>query len=270
MFDGDPQVLYRIYEGRRGRLLLYIGITNSLPRRVAEHQADKDWFPETGRIAFETYPDRKAVSAAEKKAIRSERPRHNVTHNPLRIEAGVAAEVELTGIGVMVMGAAGLVMLGKWAGDALATWRVRNLAAREGREIELPRVRNPFMQEPPSFLQKVFYGSMFLACTPPPPVVIPGNSKSYETLDAWREKNEQLFAAFMATQVIAADVFDFLAAQRGTADEPNPTPTDPLERGRTSPDSRNHPCQARGKWTGRPSSPQSVSRAVTEISDQFA
>ena len=192
--------LYRIFEGRKGKLLLYIGVTNSLPRRMAEHQADKEWFPETGRIAFETYPDRRAVLVAEKKAIRSEHPLHNVTHNEIRIEAGVAAEVELTGNGivVMVMGAAGLLMLGKWAGDALATWRVRNLAAREGREIELPKVRNPFIEDPPTFLQKVFYGSMFLASMPPPPAIVPGDPKSYEAFEAWRAKNEQLYASFMA------------------------------------------------------------------------
>jgi predicted GIY-YIG superfamily endonuclease len=101
--------------GRKGKLLLYIGITNCLPRRVAEHQTDKEWFPDTGRIAFQTYPNRKAVLAAERKAIRSERPLHNVTHDGVRIEAGMAAEFELTGnsIAAIVMGAAGLVMLGK-------------------------------------------------------------------------------------------------------------------------------------------------------------
>jgi predicted GIY-YIG superfamily endonuclease len=207
MYDDDPQRLYRIFEGRRGKLLLYIGVTDSLPRRMAEHQADKDWFPESGRIVFETYPNRTAVLAAEKKAIRSEHPLHNLTHNPVRIEAGVAAEVELTGngIAVMVMGAAGLLMLGKWAGDALATWRVRNLATREGREIEIPKVRNPFTEEPPTFLQKVFYGSMFLAATPPPPAIVPGDPKSYEAFEAWRVKNEQLFASFMASPAQSAN-----------------------------------------------------------------
>src|SRR6516165_3941747 len=207
MFDDDPQVLYWIYAGRKGRALLYIGVTNSLPRRVAEHQADKEWFPDTGRIAFQTYPNRKAVLAAEKKAIRSEHPLHNVTHNPVRIEAGVAAEVELTGngIAVMVMGAAGLLMLGKWAGDALASWRVRNLAAREGLDIELPKVRNPFIEEPPTLLQKVFYGSMFLAAAPPPPAIVPGDPESYESFEAWREKNEQLLASFMAPQAPSAN-----------------------------------------------------------------
>jgi len=33
---------------------------------VGEHQADKEWFRETGRIAFQTYPNGKAVLAAGK------------------------------------------------------------------------------------------------------------------------------------------------------------------------------------------------------------
>ena len=39
MFDDDPQVLYWIYAGRKGRALLYIGVTNNLVRRLAEHKA---------------------------------------------------------------------------------------------------------------------------------------------------------------------------------------------------------------------------------------
>jgi hypothetical protein len=42
MFEDDPQVLYRIFEGRKAKALLYIGVTNSLPRRMGEHQADKE------------------------------------------------------------------------------------------------------------------------------------------------------------------------------------------------------------------------------------
>lgn len=74
-----PQALYRFYD-RSGRLL-YIGITMDLGGRWGAHNRDKPWWREVASATVEHYPSREAVLAAEKAAIKAERPVHNVVHN---------------------------------------------------------------------------------------------------------------------------------------------------------------------------------------------
>lgn len=71
--------LYRFYDATG--VLLYIGITNSIPRRLGEHDERKPWFAESVRATFEHHPSRAAALAAEKKAIKAERPKYNIVHN---------------------------------------------------------------------------------------------------------------------------------------------------------------------------------------------
>lgn len=76
----NPAVsLYRFYDS--AGQLLYIGITNRVPRRLDEHGDDKPWFLNVARVEIEHHADRYAALAAEKTAIKSERPKYNVVHN---------------------------------------------------------------------------------------------------------------------------------------------------------------------------------------------
>ncbi len=74
-----PHALYRFF-GHNGQLL-YLGITASLPSRLIGHRDDKPWWTDVADIKVEHYPDRPSVLAAERAAIRAERPLWNVIHN---------------------------------------------------------------------------------------------------------------------------------------------------------------------------------------------
>jgi predicted GIY-YIG superfamily endonuclease len=63
-----------------GGQLLYVGITSSPDHRFTQHASDKVWWPEVRGITLEWYDDRESVEKAEKRAIRTENPRHNVVH----------------------------------------------------------------------------------------------------------------------------------------------------------------------------------------------
>lgn len=71
--------LYRFYDAR-GKLL-YIGITNSIRLRFAQHKDSKSWWPQVAVREISHYPSRAAVLAAERAAIIRERPIYNVQHN---------------------------------------------------------------------------------------------------------------------------------------------------------------------------------------------
>lgn len=78
--------LYRFYADN-GRLL-YVGITNNPGTRFDQHAADKPWWHEVRGITLETYPDRDAVLAAERRAIAVEQPLHNVQHRRSPVRSG--------------------------------------------------------------------------------------------------------------------------------------------------------------------------------------
>lgn len=71
--------LYRFFDASGD--LLYIGITLNPAGRWKQHREDKPWWEEVADITIETYPDRPSVLEAERKAIITERPRYNKTHN---------------------------------------------------------------------------------------------------------------------------------------------------------------------------------------------
>jgi predicted GIY-YIG superfamily endonuclease len=74
-----PHALYRFYD--RHGTLLYVGLTLDPSARWATHSKEKPWWLKVTDIRIEHFPDRESVEAAEKRAIRAENPRHNVTHS---------------------------------------------------------------------------------------------------------------------------------------------------------------------------------------------
>ncbi len=71
--------LYRFFNVERD--LLYVGITADPTRRFDKHSREKDWWTEVEIIEMQHFPDRQSVLAAEREAIRDEKPLHNVRMN---------------------------------------------------------------------------------------------------------------------------------------------------------------------------------------------
>ena len=70
-----PTALYRHFDSD-GRLL-YVGISLSAIIRLAEHRASP-WFDDIAHVEIEHRSTRKAALAAERAAIRNEKPLHNI------------------------------------------------------------------------------------------------------------------------------------------------------------------------------------------------
>lgn len=68
--------LYRFY-GADGTLL-YVGITKDPGRRFIQHGSSKDWWRNVASIQIEYLDSRDDLASAEREAIRSELPRHNI------------------------------------------------------------------------------------------------------------------------------------------------------------------------------------------------
>lgn len=73
--ESVPHWLYRIY-GTEGELLC-IGITRSLPSRLASHAREQSWGLEIRDVTAHWYPDEASADAAETAAVRAEKPFHN-------------------------------------------------------------------------------------------------------------------------------------------------------------------------------------------------
>lgn len=62
------------------------------PNRFKQHAADKTWWSEVSNVRFESFQTREELVAAEKHAIKSEKPRYNVVHNNLyRFQCGMCS-----------------------------------------------------------------------------------------------------------------------------------------------------------------------------------
>jgi predicted GIY-YIG superfamily endonuclease len=102
------QYLYRLF-GPDGTLL-YTGVSDDWTRRLRQHWQTKQWAPEILGVTLEAYSDRRAVLAAERKAIRAENPLYNIQHNhhgPVPEEPGTpvtAADVLLIGALIIAVG----------------------------------------------------------------------------------------------------------------------------------------------------------------------
>lgn len=73
-----PHALYRFY-GANGALL-YVGMTADPGARWKTHSKGKSWWHNVAQVRVEHFLDRTSAEVAERRAIRSEHPRHNVQH----------------------------------------------------------------------------------------------------------------------------------------------------------------------------------------------
>jgi predicted GIY-YIG superfamily endonuclease len=87
-FEPPATATYTLYRFWSGTTLLYVGISNCLPRRMTEHNGFgtygapvKDWWTQATQVTLEHYADKTAVRQAEEAAIRTEHPVYNIQHN---------------------------------------------------------------------------------------------------------------------------------------------------------------------------------------------
>ena len=71
--------LYRLYSA--DGTLLYIGIAQNWASRMKQHQEQKSWWPDVASTVFQPFPTREDAMVAEARAIKAERPLHNIVHN---------------------------------------------------------------------------------------------------------------------------------------------------------------------------------------------
>jgi hypothetical protein len=76
MSASSGHVLYRFFD-QNGRLL-YIGITCNPGARFNSHRLSKTWWNEIASITLERFSTRNELMAAERSAILSELPLHNI------------------------------------------------------------------------------------------------------------------------------------------------------------------------------------------------
>lgn len=74
----DQTALYRFYDP--DEKLLYVGITRNPPSRFRDHESQKIWWRQIARIDVEWHPNRQDALDAEREAIRTEKPLHNIIH----------------------------------------------------------------------------------------------------------------------------------------------------------------------------------------------
>lgn len=87
-----PTTLYRLFD--ENGVLPYVGIAGNPGRRLEQHAKTKRWWDEVETVRLKHFPSRAAAVDAEGKAIRAERPRHNIamtTHQGPKRGRGRAA-----------------------------------------------------------------------------------------------------------------------------------------------------------------------------------
>lgn len=72
------ECLYRWYNWENK--LLYVGITSNIGARIKDHKRQSGWANEAEYIELEWFYTREEVEAAERVAIRNEKPKYNKAH----------------------------------------------------------------------------------------------------------------------------------------------------------------------------------------------
>jgi hypothetical protein len=109
---GRPTTLYRFYNDAGE--LLYVGITHRPQERFSHHRAFSSWWEVAATSRLERFPTRAEAENAERRAILTEVPVHNVagTSSPARQEPravvpgaalGLAEIAEVLGVSVNVV-----------------------------------------------------------------------------------------------------------------------------------------------------------------------
>lgn len=75
-----PTALYRLFN-ENGELL-YVGISWMPEDRFKAHAKERRWWQEVARRELTWFEEREEAKAAEKTAIRVEKPRYNTCHTP--------------------------------------------------------------------------------------------------------------------------------------------------------------------------------------------
>lgn len=75
----DETALYRCFNNRDE--LLYVGVSYSAINRYSQHKTSSKWAKDVVKICIEHFNSRDLALAAEKKAIKTEYPKHNTQHN---------------------------------------------------------------------------------------------------------------------------------------------------------------------------------------------
>lgn len=70
--------LYRHYDSEER--LLYVGISTSIMARLSAHKCNSEWFDQVSKITIENFDNIYDMRAAEKDAIKKEKPIFNQTH----------------------------------------------------------------------------------------------------------------------------------------------------------------------------------------------
>lgn len=128
--------LYRHFDAS-GRLL-YVGISISAMARLAAHEAAV-WFDDIARVDVERHPSRDAALTAERHAIRTEKPLHNIAQTAGGMAGALADTLgrrriaEAVGVGVTAVSNA--VVRGQFP----ASWYfiIRDLCSEH--DVECPR-----------------------------------------------------------------------------------------------------------------------------------
>lgn len=77
--QAKPTTLYRHFDA--GGRLLYVGISKSAIERLHAHESGSRWVNSIARVSVERYATRQGAAQAERRAIETERPKHNIVHN---------------------------------------------------------------------------------------------------------------------------------------------------------------------------------------------
>lgn len=88
----DRTELYRHFD--KAGNLLYVGISLSTAKRMGEHRNKSAWWGKVVSISIERFPTRAAALKAERQAVQTEHPRHNVTGRLRGFRIGGATDVD--------------------------------------------------------------------------------------------------------------------------------------------------------------------------------